>query len=263
MTNNSFEEDIRLYLEGKTSKKEFIENVTKNIEESNYSEKQTGNAFRQLAGTEKGWLSGINYSEERQLFEALDEIVYTKEKPENLQEDQVGSLLFEEYYARPSKAALAAATVMSFIADRNNTVPLRFYEEKNRSISDYALQVENMLQKSEIRPQGLGFSFHAALANETSLIACHYKESSNELDSLNKLYSAYELSKHWGLRYERECKASRLMNSKIESSKMKVLRAIAKDNVSDKKGEIKPKRSAQEKKNIKLVLDSISKGIND
>ena len=53
------------------------------------------------------------------------------------------------------------------------------------------------------------------------------------------------------------------IDSKIKSSKMKVLRAIAKDNVSDKKGEVKPKRSAQEKKNIKLMLDNISKGIND
>lgn len=55
----------------------------------------------------------------------------------------------------------------------------------------------------------------------------------------------------------------RNVDSKIQSSKMKVLRAIAKDNVSDKKGEIKPKRSKEEKKNIKLMLDSISKGIND
>ena len=50
---------------------------------------------------------------------------------------------------------------------------------------------------------------------------------------------------------------------KIQSSKMKILRTIAKDNVSPEKGVVHPKRSAEEKHNIKLVLDSISKGIND
>lgn len=46
-------------------------------------------------------------------------------------------------------------------------------------------------------------------------------------------------------------------------SKMKILRTIAKENVSPEKGVVNPKRSAKEKHNIKLVLDNISKRIND
>lgn len=63
--------------------------------------------------------------------------------------------------------------------------------------------------------------------------------------------------------FKEEREKTKITDSKIKSSKMKVLRAIAKDNVSPEKGVIKPKRSAEEKKNIKLMLDSISKGIND
>lgn len=52
------------------------------------------------------------------------------------------------------------------------------------------------------------------------------------------------------------------LDSKIKSLKMKILRLIAEDNISSERGVIKPKMSKEEKKNIKLMLDNIGKGIN-
>ena len=61
----------------------------------------------------------------------------------------------------------------------------------------------------------------------------------------------------------KEKQEEQTVDAKIHSSKMKILRTFAKDNVSTEKGVVKPKRSAQEKKEIKLMLDNISKGITD
>ena len=52
------------------------------------------------------------------------------------------------------------------------------------------------------------------------------------------------------------------INLKINASKMRIMRAIAKDNVSQEKEVINPKRSSEEKRQLKLILDSISKGID-
>lgn len=116
-------------------------------------------------------------------------------------------------------------------------------EQKDEAYEDYRKTIILASGNFRIVDQKLPISVEGTTAyyNSAKLQKMHKKA----IDKYNALYQVEKL------------------NSLRKTLRMRTLRTIAKDNVSPEKGVINPKRSAQEKKNIKLMLDSISKGIND
>ena len=138
-----FTEDVKDYLEGKTTKQEFIENMQKgsgtndsngayNIDEASYEARNLSSELKTYH-----W----SYAESKLMVEALDKIIYTKDKPKGLEDYETGSLLFEDYYARPTRAACLALEAMHNISmDKSGRLAIEnFYKEQERKPLSYSL----------------------------------------------------------------------------------------------------------------------------
>ena len=118
----NFVEDVKDYLEGKVTKHEFIENIQKGVgtNDSNgaYNMNEASYKARNLKSMLK--MSDWSYAEGKLMVEALDAIIYTKDKPKGLEDYETGSLLFEDYYARPTRAACLALEATHYISMYNS-----------------------------------------------------------------------------------------------------------------------------------------------
>ena len=162
--------------------------------------------------------------------------------------------------------------LVSFDCSENNLTSL---EGAPQTLLDYFNCASNKLTSLEGAPKEVGGDFWCDNNELTSLAGIAEAVKGNiyaDVKNLEK-YGDYVMPssddgdlpyiESYHLENSPVYQHEKFLNEKSKDLRRKIMRTIAAENVSPQKGVVNPKRSVGEKKVIKAVLDSVTKGITD
>lgn len=141
----TFKQDMADYVSGNINKKQFVENVLKGVGTNDnngaYGIEAGNRHIHYTSEFSSEFHREMSYAEYKLMVEAFDAIIYSKERPEAIPKHETGSLLFEGYYAQPTRASCLALEAMHQISlSRSGSAAIEnFYQEQGRKVREYSL----------------------------------------------------------------------------------------------------------------------------